>query len=722
MILLDALMDALTSLFPDLARTPQAQGGVGPRGRGRAVSGAEGGPESGFAAALLQFLGKGTPGRPQSLLPYSLPEGEGSLLSTEVEEEVGLRPAPASPPPDGLQGTPGEDVRIDVGLQGLGGVEWVAVREFPVSRLPEASAWKGAGGEVEVRLEEDEPPGLLRPRRGGDLPSPAAVTAPPGPVDRSPDHLVPELQARLRKVMARMEEEFGHTVEVVEGYRAPERQEALYRQGRSEPGPVVTWTRESLHSEGRAVDLRVDGSWENPEGYAHLQRVAQEEGLRTLGARDPGHVELPDPGGVVRGVGQPSNPGWMDELGSWRSGHEPASRLAPSAPVARAAGVAHVAHVAQVARAGAGAVRRIPSVAASPTAAEPEEGLPVPGGREAPPALFAPAPGDVAPAGGEAPGGGSEPAPRLETARSGEEEARVRPQERGSAPPLGTPPSMRNRSDIGSRARDPLAPPRPMAPIPVPVPGPESHDMPAERGGLAASTSAETMVPAPVEGSTLLGRPGGEARRDGRPSRAGVGREASSPPSADATSPSLPQGSGSTSQHPPLLHGLEAGSSLPPVGPMERVNQVQALEEALDSRLPGRMHLELEDVDGAGTRLRLELRGTQLDGSVGLSDPAAALRMRTRIGELHEALSRRGLDARALEIQGSAGTSGRGSEMDAATLIQDPLGGLARLVGTREGGSDPRTDRGWNPRDETHRESGRFRDPARRDRSKEDGR
>lgn len=37
--------------------------------------------------------------------------------------------------------------------------------------------------------------------------------------------------------------------------RTQEEQNALYEQGRSKPGPVVTWTRKSRHIDGTAFDI-----------------------------------------------------------------------------------------------------------------------------------------------------------------------------------------------------------------------------------------------------------------------------------------------------------------------------------------------------------------------------------------------------------------------------------------------------------------------------------
>ncbi len=47
----------------------------------------------------------------------------------------------------------------------------------------------------------------------------------------------------------------GYTLQVAEGVRTKERQAALYAQGRTAPGKVVTWTMDSRHLTGHAVDL-----------------------------------------------------------------------------------------------------------------------------------------------------------------------------------------------------------------------------------------------------------------------------------------------------------------------------------------------------------------------------------------------------------------------------------------------------------------------------------
>ncbi|MEO7999407.1 MAG: hypothetical protein ABI852_18295, partial [Gemmatimonadaceae bacterium] len=120
----------------------------------------------------------------------------------------------------------------------------------------------------------------------------AASAADVGTPVKDMDALDPELRSRLSRVMERMKNEYGHDVSVVETARSQERQDMLYEQGRTTPGSVVTWTQNSLHTQGEAADVIVDGSWKNAQGFARLQQIAKEEGLHTI-PNDPGHLELP---------------------------------------------------------------------------------------------------------------------------------------------------------------------------------------------------------------------------------------------------------------------------------------------------------------------------------------------------------------------------------------------------------------------------------------------
>jgi uncharacterized protein YcbK (DUF882 family) len=155
--------------------------------------------------------------------------------------------------------------------------------------------------------------------------------------------LDPELQDKLARVVSRMQEETGKTVSVNETFRTQDRQNMLFAQGRQTPGEVVTWTQNSKHTQGRAVDVTVEGG--NANLYQTLQRIANEVGLHTLGAIDPGHLELPGTGAKLDAAAFQSattaadaTPQKQDPFG-----------LARVADVARVSDVAQVARVADVA-------------------------------------------------------------------------------------------------------------------------------------------------------------------------------------------------------------------------------------------------------------------------------------------------------------------------------------------------------------------------------------
>lgn len=153
----------------------------------------------------------------------------------------------------------------------------------------------------------------------------------------------------------------------------------------------------------------------------------------------------------------------------------------------------------------------------------------------------------------------------------------------------------------------------------------------------------------------------------------------------------------------------------------QRVAEIEALERGLNSRPASRVHLDLQDVDGAGTRLRLALRGSDLTGSIDLADPRAGQRMRHRVGELHEALARRGLDASALGIRAARGMEARSlPDAEISALVQESLNGLTRLVDSQGGTGGERSGRQGGPKHDAEPESRQNRDLYRRDRSKED--
>lgn len=172
---------------------------------------------------------------------------------------------------------------------------------------------------------------------------------------RDADALVPAFRSRLERVVERMKSEYGHDVELVETARSQDRQEFLFAQGRTRGGPIVTWTKESAHTRGEAADVLVDGKWNNAEGYARLQRIAREEGLRTLGVRDPGHLELPrdarQADAMMPDAAKVS--ARIERVAAQRQGVATASPVAGVASVAGVAGVARVAEASTPATTGA---------------------------------------------------------------------------------------------------------------------------------------------------------------------------------------------------------------------------------------------------------------------------------------------------------------------------------------------------------------------------------
>lgn len=118
----------------------------------------------------------------------------------------------------------------------------------------------------------------------------------------------------LRNVVLRAIELTRQDFTVVEGLRTLERQRALWAQGRTQPGKIVTWTMKSKHIEGKAVDLApwVEGkiNWEPGRRFDVIAEAmfaaAEEQGavirwgadwdsdgkLRERGETDSPHFEL----------------------------------------------------------------------------------------------------------------------------------------------------------------------------------------------------------------------------------------------------------------------------------------------------------------------------------------------------------------------------------------------------------------------------------------------
>jgi peptidoglycan L-alanyl-D-glutamate endopeptidase CwlK len=76
----------------------------------------------------------------------------------------------------------------------------------------------------------------------------------------------------LLRVVKRASEDAIFTV--IEGVRPQARQDELYAQGRTTPGPIVTWVKTSNHVTGHAVDLGpMPLDWKNTAAFDALAKV-----------------------------------------------------------------------------------------------------------------------------------------------------------------------------------------------------------------------------------------------------------------------------------------------------------------------------------------------------------------------------------------------------------------------------------------------------------------
>lgn len=300
---------------------------------------AAGDAQRGTASAALRPAGSVDAGMPQSTPPAA--DSFGALLAGVLKSDDAPREAaPERHAASGEQA--GEDVTED-GRNGSG-------------RSGEHAGAANAAGAVDVTRGSSSARAVRRDMEG----------------------LEPEFRTRLERVIRRMEQA-GHTVKINETVRSQERQEWLYAQGRSRPGPVVTWTLNSNHASGRAADLVIDGTYNNPQGYARLAAIAAEEGLRTLGPKDAGHVEMPRAGAGPHGHAHSHGHahGAADAPQQARAGANAGAPMGAAsgtavgnvAAVATVAAVARPAEVAQVARVAAVARPGGPAPAAPPVSA-----------------------------------------------------------------------------------------------------------------------------------------------------------------------------------------------------------------------------------------------------------------------------------------------------------------------------------------------------------------
>jgi peptidoglycan L-alanyl-D-glutamate endopeptidase CwlK len=111
--------------------------------------------------------------------------------------------------------------------------------------------------------------------------------------------LLPSLQVRAFELIKRAYKA-GIPILIDQALRTFEEQDALYAQGRTTPGNIVTWVRRSYHNFGLAFDfvlLTEDGSdciWEddNP-GYAIVGQIGKDLGMEWGGDWQPSQRDIP---------------------------------------------------------------------------------------------------------------------------------------------------------------------------------------------------------------------------------------------------------------------------------------------------------------------------------------------------------------------------------------------------------------------------------------------
>jgi hypothetical protein len=110
--------------------------------------------------------------------------------------------------------------------------------------------------------------------------------------------LRPDFRAALARFLAAVEAAFpGYKAVVHEAHRSQARQDWIYQQGRTRPGQIVTWTRDSNHLYGIAADWHVQQGgkaiWD-AEVYKRIYAAVPPElfGLETLAPTEYVHVQL----------------------------------------------------------------------------------------------------------------------------------------------------------------------------------------------------------------------------------------------------------------------------------------------------------------------------------------------------------------------------------------------------------------------------------------------
>jgi len=111
-------------------------------------------------------------------------------------------------------------------------------------------------------------------------------------VNNNIDSLSPNFRKKFDLRRAEVISKYPNAV-VFEARRSQERQNWLYSQGRSRPGKVVTWTRNSNHKDWNAVDIVFRNNWvlQRAWPYNDLIEMAKKYWIRNLAPKELCHFE-----------------------------------------------------------------------------------------------------------------------------------------------------------------------------------------------------------------------------------------------------------------------------------------------------------------------------------------------------------------------------------------------------------------------------------------------
>jgi hypothetical protein len=423
--------------------------------------------------------------------------------------------------------------------------------------------------------------------------------------------LDPDFRTRLERVIARMEKEFGNQIEVLETGRTAERQAELFAQGRTRSGPVVTWTLDSQHLDGRAADVRLNDTWNDPQAYSLLERIAREEGLRTLGAKDSGHIELPDS---------------TTEQQVASKARGAVTKLARARSRNGVAGVARVARVATAARPNGRGLRATSSIGVDLPAHSPPL-VPVAGSDGG-------SSRTVVPAIPKAPQPIPQPTHRPSEVVT-ETIARVFPEVMDGLDPAdpGARRGTRTPAESSARVGEPD--------LQVATPKPPTSQPRAIRAELAGLQAIEATIAPVIDRARALRS--GRAPREIDTAQSGRGE------SGAALSPELGLGADGGTK------GLAGPTPTPGSDGLERVQKVIELQD----QAPTSSRMDVRDLDGHGTRLRMRMIGNTLDARLDVQDSGTLQRMRDRVEQLHRSLEGQGIEVRNIDLRAGEGTRGR---------------------------------------------------------------